>query len=211
MNILLFSPANNDMVSAVSVPMGLLSIGTYLKNAGYNVKILDFAISRFNLKKELESFSPDICGVSVRSPKSVIFAMDISKRIKKYNSGLPVVWGGPFCNNVPLKILFKESFIDIVSFGEGELTWLELAEYAQGKKKLEDIRGIAFRAPHGIEKTPDREFIDLENILPVDWSLVDVPKYFQYLFGCEKLLYLYYSKGCLEKLGSLFFAFLLVI
>lgn len=199
MNILLLSPANNDMVSAVSVPMGLLSIGTYLKNAGHNVRILDFAINRFNLKKELELFRPDICGVSVRSPKSVRFAIDISKRIKKYNSGLPVVWGGPFCNNVPLNVLFNESYIDIVSFGEGELTWLELAEYAGGMKKLDEIKGIAFRNGCGIEKTAEREFIDLENILPVDWSLVEVPKYFQYLFGCEKLLYLYYSKGCPAK------------
>ena len=199
MNILLFSPANNDIVSAVSVPMGLLSIGTYLKNAGHNVKILDFAISRFNLKKELELFRPDICGVSVRSPKSVRFAIDISKKIKKYNSGLPVVWGGPFCNNVPVDILLDNSYIDIISYGEGEITWLELADYAAGKINLAEIKAIAFRSADGIIKTSEREFIDLEKILPVDWSLVDVNKYFQYLFGCKKLLYLYYSKGCTSK------------
>lgn len=199
MKILLLSPANNDMVSAVSVPMGLLSIGTYLKKSGHCVKILDFAINKINLKKELELFKPDICGVSVRSPKSVSFAIDISKKIKKFNSDLPVVWGGPFCYNAPLEIFFNEEYIDIISFGEGELTWLELAEYAEGKKNLNDIRGIAFRTSDGIERTPDREFIDLENILPVDWSQVDVAKYFQYLFGCEKLLYLYYSKGCSAK------------
>lgn len=199
MKILLLSPANNDMVSAVSVPMGLLSIGTYLKKSGHCVKILDFAVDRINLKKEFESFRPDICGVSVRSPKSVRFSIDISKKVKKFNPSVPVVWGGPFCNNVPAEILFAEEIIDIVSFGEGELTWLDLADYAAGNIKIEDIRGIAYRSADGFVRTPDRDFINLENILPVDWSLVDVNKYFQYLFGCEKLLYLYYSKGCPAK------------
>lgn len=199
MNILLISPANNDMVSAVSLPMGLLSIGTYLKANGHSVRILDFATGKIKLKKEFENFKPDICGISVRSPKSVRFAIDISKKIKKFNPQIPVVWGGPFCNNVPLDVFFKEKYIDILSFGEGELTWVELAEYAQGGKNLQDIKGIAYRTAEKFVKTSDREFMNLEKILPVDWSLVDVEKYFQYLFGCEKLLYVYYSKGCPGK------------
>ena len=199
MKILLFSPANSDLINAVSVPLGLISIGTYLKNAGHNIKIVDMAVSHISVVKVLREYKPDICGVSVRSSKSVRFALDISKKIRKYNSTIPIVWGGPFCGNAPIELFFETGVIDIICFGEGEITWLDLADYVDEKKELDKIKGIAYKKHNNIIQTDEREFIDLYKVLPADWSLVDVPKYFQYLYGSKKLLYLYYAKGCPAK------------
>lgn len=196
MKVLLFSPANSDLISSVSIPLGLVSIATYLKKHGNEVRIVDFAVEKISVEKVLKEFQPDICGVSVRSSKSVCFSLDISKKIRRFKKKIPIVWGGPFCYNAPVEQFFKEKVIDIISYGEGEITWLELAEYVNGTRQLGDIKGIAFRDGGKITVTAEREFIDLENILPADWSVIDVTKYFQYLFGAKKLVYLYYAKGC---------------
>lgn len=194
MRILLVTPTNSDLLHAVSVPVGLVSIGTYLKQAGHEVKIADLSVSHISVSKLVRDFRPDLCGVSVRSAKSVSFAVDVSKKIHRL--GIPVIWGGPFCDQAPLEHFFDSGVIDVLSFSEGEMTWLDLADAFENKKNLEDIKGIAFRKDGRIIRTENREFMDLGEILPCDWSMVDIPKYFQYLYGAEKLLYLYLSKGC---------------
>ena len=50
MKILLVSPTNSDLLHAVSVPVGLISIATYLKNAGHEVKIVDLSVSHVTAK-----------------------------------------------------------------------------------------------------------------------------------------------------------------
>ncbi len=194
MRVLLISPSNSDVIHAVSVPLGLISIGTYLKEAGHEVKILDLSVTHRSVKSVIESFRPDLCGVSVRSPKSVLFAIKISKIVKSF--GVPVVWGGSFCDGAPPEHFFETGVIDVLSFSEGEMTWLELAEAFDGKKDFCDIKGIAYKCENGYKKTEQRDFMDLSDVLPADWSLVDVSQYFQYLYGSQKLLYLYLSKGC---------------
>lgn len=194
MKILLISPTNSDLLHAVSVPVGLISIGTYLKQAGHEVKIIDLSVSHQSVKKVVNEFKPDLCGVSVRSAKSVSFAVDVSKKV--HRAGVPVVWGGPFCDQAPLEHFFDSGVIDVLSFSEGEMTWLELADAYENGKPLENIKGIAFKKDGRIIRTENREFMDLSKIIPCDWSMVDVPKYFQYLYGAKKLLYLYLSKGC---------------
>lgn len=194
MNVLLISPTNSDLLHAVSVPLGLVSIGTYLKNAGHSVKILDMSVSHESVSKAIKDFKPDLCGVSVRSTKTVSFAVSVSKKVHNY--GIPVVWGGPFVDQAPLEQFFDSGVIDVLSFSEGEMTWLELADAFENNKELDNIKGIAFKKNGEIIRTEEREFMDLSKVLPADWSLVDIPKYWQYLYGAKKLLYLYLSKGC---------------
>lgn len=197
MKVLLVTPTNGDLLHTVSAPLGLISIGTYLKQAGHTVKLIDLSVSHLSIKKVLKEFEPDVCGVSVRSPQQVSFAIDVSKKLHAY--GAPVVWGGPFCDQAPLEHFFDTGVIDVISFSEGEMTWLELADAFENGKPLDDIKAIAFKKDGKIIRTENREFMDLSKILPCDWSLVDIPKYFQYLYGCDKLLFLYMSKGCPGK------------
>ena len=197
MRILLISPTNSDLLHAVSVPLGLISIATYLKAAGHEVEIFDMSVSHRSVKSVVKNFKPNLCGISVRSPKTVNFAVSVSKKV--HRMGISTVWGGPFVDQAPLEQFFDSGIIDILSFSEGEMTWLELADAFENNKDLANIKGIAFKKNGKIIKTADREFMDLSKVLPADWSLVDVPKYWQYLYGADKLLYLYLSKGCYGK------------
>lgn len=108
-----------------------------------------------------------------------------------------MIWGGPTASTRP-KAVLNNDCVDAVSIGEGEETWLDLANaYAAGTPDLFSIPGLALRGDGGETGfTPERPFLDLAGLPETDWSFVDVEKYFQTSYGCRRMLYLYASKGC---------------
>ena len=79
MRALFINPAMERYTRQVAMPLGLLSIATYLQANGHSVKILDRTIKTTSIKKEMESFRPDVVGVSVLSMKSFSDAERVSK------------------------------------------------------------------------------------------------------------------------------------
>ena len=51
MKALFIMPYNCDLIHAVSLPLGLISIGSYLKENGYEVRICDLSVSHINIEK----------------------------------------------------------------------------------------------------------------------------------------------------------------
>lgn len=198
MKILLIMPYNCDLLHAVSLPLGILSIATNLKAHGYDVKIFDMSVSHTPLKKVIDSFEPDIAGVSVASVKHLEGALYISKKLSKM--GIKVIWGGTFCDVADQNILLKNKNVEAVCFCEGEQTWLDIAASFENGGDLSGIKGIAYRDSSGrIITNPDRDFVDLTNLPILDFSLINVRAYSQYLYGCKNLMYVYLSKGCPAK------------
>ena len=195
MNILFVNPSTSRYARAVSVPLGLLSIATYLQSLGHNVKIFDRTFSKISLDEIICKFKPQLAGISLLSYKGINDSLDVAKKLKKFD--VPVVVGGPMASVISEKFLEHDS-IDIVSIGEGEHTWSDLADYYDNPNGiLNDISGIAYRDSDGtIKYTQDRPFINLAELPPLDWTLIDVPKYFQSSYGCKRMLYLYSAKGC---------------
>jgi len=194
MNILFINPKTEGYSRSVTLPLGLLSIASYLENEGYKVRIYDRTVDKTKKELVINSFKPDIIGISLISTKSIKDALEISVFSKDF--GLPVIWGGPLASELPESVLVHDE-VDIVSIGEGEETWLELARYFEKKVgNISDIKGIAYKANGVFAKTENRDFINLENLPPINWNLADVPKYFQSSYGCDKMLYLYSAKGC---------------
>lgn len=195
MRILFVNPSTSRYARSVSVPLGLLSIASYLEHKGHTVRIYDRTVDKTELEAVLDEFRPQLSGISLISYKSIGDTLYAAEKLKNY--GNPVIVGGPLAS-VLTELTLKYDFIDGVSLGEGEETWLELAEYYEsGKVSLADIKGLAFRDTDGnVIFTGDRDFIDLSLLPPLDWELIDVPKYFQGSYGCEKMLYLYAAKGC---------------
>ncbi len=195
MNILLINPATVGYSRSVTAPLGLLSIASTLQAKGHKVRLYDRTVEKAKTEAVFAEFKPQLVGVSLVSFKSVYDALDVSEYAKKFN--LPVVWGGPLASEIPETVL-KHSCVDLVSIGEGEGTWQELAEkYAGGCTDFSAVAGIAMRDDNGeTVLTAQRDFVDLAELAPIDWSLVDVPKYFQSSYECTKMLYLYCAKGC---------------
>ena len=198
MKLLFVMPYNCDLLHAVSMPLGILSIASNLKVHGHDAKIFDMSVSHSSLAKIIKEFKPDIAGVSLCSVKHLDGAMHVSKILKK--ADIPVVWGGPFCDAADKNVLLSYKNVDALSFCEGEETWLEIAETYAEKKSFENIKGMAYRDSDGsIKTTPQRDFIDLTSLPLLDFSLIDVKAYSQYLYGCKNLMYVYLSKGCPAK------------
>ncbi|MBQ6021469.1 MAG: B12-binding domain-containing radical SAM protein [Clostridia bacterium] len=195
MRILLVNPKTEMSNRAVSLPLGLLSIASFLSANGHTVRLLDRTVELQPILETARSFMPDIVGVSLISYKMLEDALFVSGFFKK--AGLPVIWGGPTASTLP-KAVLNNDCVDAVSIGEGEETWLDLANaYAAGTPDLFSIPGLALRGDGGETVfTPERPFLDLAGLPETDWSFVDVEKYFQTSYGCKRMLYLYASKGC---------------
>lgn len=195
MKALFVMPYNTDLIHAVSLPLGLISIATYLKKNGYDVKICDMSVSHVNIEKVFDEYSPDIVGISVASVKHLSGAIYVSNKLGK--KGVPIVWGGTFCDTAEPELLLSSKNVDCVSFYEGEATWLEIMNNLKSGKGFADIKGVAYRNNNGeIIVAEERDYIDLTELPVLDYSLVDVKAYAQYLYGCKNLMYVYLSKGC---------------
>ncbi len=193
MNILLVSPSTGYYTRALSNPLGLVSIGTYLKQNGHNVKIYDRCVDKTKLKDVVKSFSPDVVGVSVMSSRGLKDAIKVSKKLKK--QGLIVVWGGQL-SSMQYDLVLDNDFVDFISYGEGEETWKELADCLENKGNIYKIAGLVYKKDEKIICTEQRPFADLKDLPISDWTLIDVPKYMQTYLGCNKMMYIYSSKGC---------------
>ena len=187
-------------------------IGAVLLQNDINVEIIDFVspegenaktISEFERKYEQPFFDEikqkakhaDIVGITCNYgcyPR----ALKAAESAKKGNKNALVVIGGPFISSIEhfskwQGLTLKDSkAIDVSVRGEGERTIIELADFIEGKIKLQEIKGITYRNRGKIYKTQDRELIEDINKIPFPaWSLFDLKKY-------AKFMYVIASRGC---------------
>lgn len=197
MKILLINAEPYHIKYKSAIPLGLLSIATYLKDRDYQVKIYDRTVNKTKLSKQLSDFSPDIVGVSAPSFKAFEDAVKVSRAVKK--RGLPVIWGGAITSLVP-DIVLKSGVVDYVVMGEGELTFHELIKnLASPKGDVGDVDGIAYLKGGEVIVNRERDFADLGDLPIIDFSFVNPEDYFVENFGCKKMLHIYASKGCICK------------
>lgn len=193
MRVLLINPDVGYYTRALSNPLGLLSIATYLRQAGQEVRLYDRCVEKTALTVMLKTFRPEIVGVSVMSSRGLKDAIKVSRLVKQ--AGITVVWGGQL-PTMQHELVLQNDFVDMVSCGEGEETWKELTYALENQLDYTEIKGIAYKKDGKIIRTPCRDFSDLKDMPVSDWSLLDVSKYMQTYLGCTKMMYIYSSKGC---------------
>jgi len=193
MRVLLINSEAFHIKHKAAIPLGLLSIATYLKENGHTVKIFDRTVENGNIEKLLDSFLPDITGIAAPAFKCFADSIKISKLIKKRK--IPIVWGGPITSLTP-EIVLKSGVVDFVVMGEGEITLLELIKAIAGNTSIREIDGLAFLENGEIVINKDREFAVLADLPVIDFNFVDPKKYFVENVGCKRMLHIYASKGC---------------
>jgi hypothetical protein len=195
MKVLLINPRTTGYSRSVTTPLGLLSIASNLRRAGHDALLYDRTVNHAKLRAVLSSFSPDIVGISLISFKSIKDAIRLSDECAA--GGRPVVWGGPLASELYEAVL-KIGSVSAVSIGEGEYTWIDVADALQkGSVDFSAIPGMAYRGKAGEALlSPERPFADLATLADIDWSLVRVEDYFQSSYECSRMLYLYAAKGC---------------
>lgn len=199
MKVLLVNPKAtqlNKRRKAPSVPLGLLAIASYIEEKGHTIKIVDLTVKQENVKKQINSFNPDVVGISFSSTLVGNSTVKVSKIAKKL--GKTVIWGGHMPSSLT-ELCFQEGCVDYIVIGEGEITFAELLDSMENGKSIHNIDGLAYVDKDGVHINKDRALADLAAFPPIDWSLVNPNKYCQVYFLCKKMIYLYSSKGCPAK------------
>ena len=175
--ILLYPKTGLDLVSAVAPPHALLAIAAPVHRAGYNVRILDQRIERITEQSLKELVSDDlICvGISTMTGAQIRNSLGLAKIVRKLTN-VPIVWGGTHPTIMAEQTLANE-YVDIVVVGEGDSTFVELLGALGKKQSLREIKGILYKDGGKVVSTQQRPLLNIEELLPTPWSLIDVEKY----------------------------------
>ena len=195
MRVMIINPKVPVYLRVPSVPLGPISIASYLQAHGIEVKFIECGFKKVNIVKEVRQFQPQVIGISCLSYMSSVEAKKLTEKIKTVTDA-PVIWGGQAPSSLP-EMYLKDGKPDYLSIGEGELTVYEFARAIENGEDVSKVPGLAYLDGDGhMVLTPERPVADLTTFPEMDWTFVSPEKYFSSFFHCTKMLYLHASKGC---------------
>src|SRR3989338_157349 len=120
---------------AFGQPMGIFSMGSYVAERRYNVKLLDMRMFN-NLTEEALKWAKDakLIGLSVMTSQ-IEHALIISKAIKEEYPEKKIIWGGVHPSLFPEQAL-ANPLIDYVVVGEGEKAIIQLLENPEQRERV---------------------------------------------------------------------------
>jgi len=200
--LLLYPKTGMDFGSTVAPPHALLSVAAPIVKAGYHVKLLDQRTQVITKETLAEYISSDlICvGISSMTGTQIRHALSLARMVRELTDGrVPLIWGGCHPSVMPEQTLQDEN-VDIVIVGEGDISFLETVQALEHKTSLAAVKGLYYEDGGRTVKTAPRPLLDVEELLPVPWELVDVEKYIHrdmYLQSSSRALDIgQTSRGC---------------
>ena len=205
MDILIVNPPHTAIGSRIPQehlpPLGLLSIGGPLIDAGHNVSLLDTEFGPLSHEQILEKIiehQPQILIIGHSGSTSAHpTVVELTLLFRKALPLLKIIYGGVFPTYHYLDILQAEQQIDIIVRGEGEETVTKLVNAIANNQDLHQISGIAFRDQGRIIETPPAPMIKNLDDYRVGWELVDLKNYSYY--GGKQAVVMQFSRGCPHK------------
>lgn len=198
---LVMPPGTKTGYSISYPPLGLLMIASVLEENGHSVEIIDAPAEHLSIDQTVKKIiknNASVVGISVHDAtrfESFLLAEEISK----IDKSITIVVGGPSAMFMSKQILLNCHSIDVVVRGEGEYTFLEIAD----KKPFKTINGITYRPKSGkIIENPPREPIKNLDALPFPARhLLDMNRYFELARKNEyhkrhPTTQVMYSRGC---------------
>lgn len=187
--------------SELTLPLGILSVGSALKKAGFGVKLINITEKEIDkTAKEIVRLSPEFVGISIMTGIQTRHSAELSKKIKEISPDLPIVWGGVHPSLLPEQCL-KENYIDYVVIGEGEITIVEFYKKLLSDKNFNTIKGLGYKNNQKILINHDRDFIENLDDYRLDFSLIDINKYLFKLKNSQKAIAYKASRGCSFNCG----------
>ena len=185
MKILLLHPISRfknikEDREGVGYPTGIAYIGSYLKQWGHEVTILDNNQKCYSKEKLIRFLRESDCevvgiGAMVNSYNQVL---QLSKLVKQ-TKDCPVILGGPMATYSP-KVILENMDVDVCVLGEGEETSAELFEKWPD---YYDVPGIAYLDRNGkFVRTPPRICKKARDEYPYpgyDDGLLDISNYWR--------------------------------
>lgn len=218
MKILLINPPHPAIGSRIPrehlPPLGLLSLGGPMLDAGHEVKLLDAEFGPMSVRhivSEAREFEPD--AVLLGHSGSTSGHPSATRIVRAMRMALPRTWiiyGGVFPTYHWPQIMEQEPAIDFIVRGEGEETVVHLVTALAQNQPLEGVTGIVFRAgtaPGPTRSTgehrlgcgqvvanPPAPVVRDLNACRVGWELIDHNRYTYY--GKRRAVVVQFSRGC---------------
>jgi len=179
-------------------PLGLLSIGGALIDAGHETHLLDAELGPLSTEQIVQStiaFAPEavLFGHSGSTSAHPVIA-EVSRAIRAACPEAWIVYGGVFPTYHWKEILQGEPQIDVVVPGEGERTAARLVHALETGEALGAIPGIAYRNRGQALATPPAALIEDLDDCRVGWELIDFKNYSYW--GGRRAVVLQFSRGC---------------
>jgi len=184
----------------VGPPLGLLTMGAVLRQAGHSVRLLDLRARTEPLSMHLDAIrasAPDVIGLS-----AVIFdAAEVHAAAAQLKQLLPesrIVVGGPYVSSNTADVLAAPG-VDAIVVGEGEFAFRDLVEaWARGEDRP-TLPGVGYPGDGAIP--PFARITDLDALPLPAWDLVDVALYHRrprhgYMYRHKEYFSVLTSRGC---------------
>jgi len=161
------------------VPLGILYISAFLQQNGYDNDVFDSTFSSYEaLSAKLLADRPDVVGIytNLMTKLNVLKIIDLVKS-KEELKHTKIVLGGPEVRNHANNFLLYGA--DIIVFGEGELTMLELVKCIESNGDLKGVNGLSYKDENGtIVKTEERALNkEMDELPQPNRSKVDLDAY----------------------------------
>ncbi len=202
MNILIINPPHPSIGSRIPhehlPPLGLLSVGGPLIDAGHKVRLLDAEFGPMPTSKIVEhavALAPEavLMGHSGSTSGHPV-VVELGRAICAALPQVRIVYGGVFPTYHWREILAQEPAIDVIVRGEGEETAPRVIHALEANLSLETIPGIAYRRQGVPCATPAAPLIRDLGAFRVGWELVDLSRYSYW--GDRRAVVVQFSRGC---------------
>jgi anaerobic magnesium-protoporphyrin IX monomethyl ester cyclase len=202
MRILIINPPHPSIGSRIPreqlPPLGLLSIGGPLIDAGHEVSLIDAEFGPMPIAaivRQAVAFKPQalLLGHSGSTSGHPIVAV-LTAALRHALPEAWIIYGGVFPTYHWREILRDEQQIDVIVRGEGEETTPKLIRALETRQPLGTIPGIACRhlgAP--VATVPAPVIADLD-ACRVGWELIDHTRYSYW--GGKRAVVVQFSRGC---------------
>jgi hypothetical protein len=149
------------------------------------------------LDRHLESFRPDVVGVTVPFARNLYWALRIGKRVKEWNPQAKVASGGGLFNTSMRRPCEPRLFhyIDYLTLDDGERPLLNLLEHLEGTRGLDRLKRTFYLRDGWIQFSDGAAEPDAshEQTGAPDYTGYRFPDYFAALETCNVTQRLYYD------------------
>ncbi|MEO0532977.1 MAG: magnesium-protoporphyrin IX monomethyl ester anaerobic oxidative cyclase [Cyanobacteria bacterium P01_A01_bin.123] len=202
MRILIVNPLHPAIGSRIPreqlPPLGLLSIGGPLLDAGHDVAFLDGELGPLadaEIVQRVVMHDPQVLIIGhSRSTSAHPIVVELTCRCRAELPNLTIVYGGLFPTYHYRDILACEPQIDVIVRGEGEATIIKLMAAIESGDDLAGVEGIAFRCDGQVVETLPAPMLQDLDAYRVGWELVDLKRYSYY--GGKPAVVMQFSRGC---------------
>ncbi|HEX8031864.1 MAG TPA: cobalamin-dependent protein [Vicinamibacterales bacterium] len=194
--IVLFNPWSTPSPKK-PLPMSLLAVGSLLEGR------FDYRIVDGNLESDpvavilalAEKQPLTAIAVTVMPGPQLRAAVNSCRQLKRMLPAVPIVWGGYFPSQ-HAEACLSESTVDICVIGQGEQTLLELVTALRDGTSLSAIAGLTYRTNGGIQKTPPRALMPLDEMPDWPYHRLPMARYFHKHYLGDRVATHHSSFGC---------------